>query len=207
MPGAAETAVRIIPARAGFTSCFVVRVLISWDHPRSRGVYATSVSPAPTTSGSSPLARGLPGPVGLLGADPRIIPARAGFTRTGNRAGNTGRDHPRSRGVYMPTIPTRPRTWGSSPLARGLRGDQEAHGEDPGIIPARAGFTTRAAGPSRASGDHPRSRGVYAVAGPVPSLPPRIIPARAGFTSPEGSSTGGPWDHPRSRGVYRRCTP
>ena len=79
---------------------------------------------------------------------------------------------------------------GSSPLARGLLGDRGDLFDDRGIIPARAGFTTRrsAATPS----------------------PPWIIPARAGFTNRPAPRRCTPWDHPRSRGVYVRsvrCRP
>ena len=173
---------RIIPARAGFTS-----------RPSRRRA---------GQAGSSPLARGLPSsPLACYG-QVRIIPARAGFTDagpgqargpgdhprsrgvyddapaiapglhgiiparagfTGGRAGRrlTGPDHPRSRGVYRGSgISTQPPP-GSSPLARGLRpggGSQDPHR---GIIPARAGFTCPAPEPSGAPADHPRSRGVY----------------------------------------------
>ena len=58
--------IRIIPARAGFTSGVIPRHVMLRDHPRSRGVYLT---PALTSGLSS-----------------RIIPARAGFTpRPGGR--------------------------------------------------------------------------------------------------------------------------
>ena len=71
--------------------------------------------------------------------------------------------------------------------------------------------------------DHPRSRGVYAVAS-ITGAPPagssplargllrwvsarearaRIIPARAGFTDRTSGSVAVAGDHPRSRGVYR----
>ena len=50
-------------------------------------------------------------------------------------------DHPRSRGVYA------------------SRGSITQH--SPWIIPARAGFTTRAPDAGAGDGDHPRSRGVY----------------------------------------------
>ena len=50
---------------------------------------------------------------------------------------------------------------GSSPLARGLPTIFHAFKSGPGIIPARAGFTWRAAIGGRSSMDHPRSRGVY----------------------------------------------
>ena len=50
-------------------------------------------------------------------------------------------DHPRSRGVYA---------------ARAYD-----HVENPGIIPARAGFTPRCGALNGCEWDHPRSRGVY----------------------------------------------
>ena len=71
---------RIIPARAGFTWCCVWRWPGPWDHPRSRGVYAWTVSGLDCPGGSSPLARGLlDKQVEQLGCR-GIIPARAGFT-------------------------------------------------------------------------------------------------------------------------------
>ena len=132
---------RIIPARAGFTKTPLSGMRRLADHPRSRGVYSTYGAPTGFPSGSSPLARGLPGDglvvddldgiiparagftdsVGAPHGVPRIIPARAGFT--GPRRGRwvRWRDHPRSRGVYSPTEPSRRPCLGSSPLARGLR--------------------------------------------------------------------------------------
>ena len=71
---------RIIPARAGFTSPSRGTPLCTPDHPRSRGVYRTSVS--------------------VFAGGSRIIPARAGFTRAGLLRSPSTRDHPRSRGVY-----------------------------------------------------------------------------------------------------------
>ena len=76
-----------------------------------------------------------------------------------------------------------------------------------------------------ASGDHPRSRGVYGhrarvlnitvgsspLARGLPAHPDarvvhgRIIPARAGFTTPPSGGHNLPRDHPRSRGVYERA--
>ena len=49
----------IIPARAGFTCHRRWRPVSTRDHPRSRGVYASSRSSSSSLSGSSPLARGL----------------------------------------------------------------------------------------------------------------------------------------------------
>ena len=180
-----------------------VPVKVVRDHPRSRGVYRLSVSPGRGSTGSSPLARGLPSAVALPVWVWRIIPARAGFTAVGSPTRARPRDHPRSRGVYWMG---RRWTWfasGSSPLARGLLcvSNQEGGGVQ-GIIPARAGFTIRSLSPRSDTRDHPRSRGVYAVDAPtiggrdgssplarglrvrqVMHAPlRRIIPARAGFT-------------------------
>ena len=196
-------AVRIIPARAGFTRTRTVRPGPTGDHPRSRGVYAMIRRRKLRVNGSSPLARGLraPGPRSWRGT--RIIPARAGFTPSRSSTGSPGRDHPRSRGVYGGTRGHSQALMGSSPLARGLQVHVDADVRLEGIIPARAGFTGGPREPCLRRGDHPRSRGVYflpsvphCVRGgssplarglrrrlPLWALAVRIIPARAGFTA------------------------
>ena len=153
----------IIPARAGFT--FLPARALEWptDHPRSRGVYPASPAGTSPPSGSSPLARGLPIKAWDKGRHRRIIPARAGFTRTGGASSRCGPDHPRSRGVYPTTSKPSATRSGSSPLARGLRGDEKALARFVGIIPARAGFTHRRRRHAGGDQDHPRSRGVYAL--------------------------------------------
>ena len=153
---------RIIPARAGFTAS-------RWDwrsgwrdHPRSRGVYLAGAGGAVSPSGSSPLARGLPRQPQRARHAPGIIPARAGFTPDEGGSGACRQDHPRSRGVYERRhLQVRQRR-GSSPLARGLQERGRRTDEFRGIIPARAGFTVVYWVRTRTSGDHPRSRGVYA---------------------------------------------
>ena len=117
------------------------------------------------------------------------------------------------------------REWGSSPLARGLPASALHRARGPGIIPARAGFTSAARARARPARDHPRSRGVYRRRRPLVSpargssplargLPFRrvasrrvawIIPARAGFTRPVTLPAAETRDHPRSRGVYLRA--
>ena len=193
---------RIIPARAGFTLDSARSADGEMDHPRSRGVYAAVGGTPCRRVGSSPLARGLLGGLDRNRLLPRIIPARAGFTWAGTWGARSSEDHPRSRGVY----PLVPRLYdgiqGSSPLARGLLGEDPAGIELGGIIPARAGFTRGPRAECDPSWDHPRSRGVYVrqtsssprISGSSPlarglhprrapqRLPPRIIPARAGFT-------------------------
>ncbi len=176
----------------------------------------------PCTVGSSPLARGLPAYIRGEASQRRIIPARAGFTRRPGRCPTASPDHPRSRGVYVDVSRVHCGLSGSSPLARGLHSDFKAAGDILWIIPARAGFTGPMGSCRWSAGDHPRSRGVYAAAGPgsvgvggssplARGLPARgwdlgprrrIIPARAGFTGGYGVRCPPHQDHPRSRGVY-----
>ena len=215
---------RIIPARAGFTGQLLAQVRGRRDHPRSRGVYTAIRRRTWRTCGSSPLARGLLLKVVEAGIGLRIIPARAGFTAREIDSAAAPGDHPRSRGVYPPAGRTGPGNRGSSPLARGLPLDTTAQTSAQGIIPARAGFTSGAPPESDRPGDHPRSRGVYALGRhwacePQGSSPLArglrscgllvvggvgIIPARAGFTPEFGGAQRRGGDHPRSRGVYSR---
>ena len=218
---------RIIPARAGFTRFVAFRVLVLWDHPRSRGVYGTTSVIGIKSSGSSPLARGLPPHTRWVCCPARIIPARAGFTCATHSIAQTARDHPRSRGVYCGCSAGGCGHRGSSPLARGLRRPAPGGPGQVRIIPARAGFTPASGAGRRGSLDHPRSRGVYpsstnSAFGKSGSSPlarglrsscrragrqRRIIPARAGFTAePEVVASEQP-DHPRSRGVYDPAGP
>ena len=131
-------------------------------------------------------------------------------------------DHPRSRGVYCGASRRVSLASGSSPLARGLLGVLRGSSDRPGIIPARAGFTSGVSSGLAAKRDHPRSRGVYMVpavnTAPNPGSSPlarglpgrlvvrrlgvRIIPARAGFTACAWFQVVMIADHPRSRGVY-----
>ena len=152
----------------------------------------------------------------------RIIPARAGFTGRRPRSGGARRDHPRSRGVYMAPHARDEQSAGLSPLARGLLHRSGLAPTKPGIIPARAGFTSAPLWGLPSCGDHPRSRGVYSNAalrrppscGSSPLarglqdgrnhalLQSGIIPARAGFTAMKRALAAEFADHPRSRGVY-----
>ena len=150
--------------------------------------------------------RGLRSQEALSTGTSRIIPARAGFTRrTPTRGSHPGGSSPRVRGllaVYYDTVC------------------------DPGIIPARAGFTDHAAPVLGAQPDHPRACGVYihflpshySVTGSSPRVrglriaerktrgESWIIPARAGFTRDGGIPGFAMWDHPRACGVYNRLS-
>ena len=213
----------IIPARAGFTRRRRRILAGRPDHPRSRGVYRMRWPPRPDTRGSSPLARGLPATPAADIPLGRIIPARAGFTGRGRFPRRRSADHPRSRGVYSAACMASAEAGGSSPLARGLRGEASPLVLGLGIIPARAGFTGATGDRGAVVTDHPRSRGVYTIssvtrtstkgssplargllAGPGEcAFRIGIIPARAGFTSGREGKDVPTEDHPRSRGVYR----
>ena len=219
----AAIAGRIIPARAGFTRHGNRRRWRGPDHPRSRGVYVNYEAGNALTQGSSPLARGLPMNVNSGEEKHGIIPARAGFTCPAWFHGATRKDHPRSRGVYLPMTVAQMAKAGSSPLARGLLSANHMRGPASRIIPARAGFTRAICRRPSSAGDHPRSRGVYAARARMIALRRgssplarglrvlarlgagrhRIIPARAGFTRFHHFVTIDGRDHPRSRGVYR----
>ena len=151
----------IIPARAGFTQRSWGLLLGSWDHPRSRGVYAEAHVIGRTQKGSSPLARGLPLTEEGCDRGHGIIPARAGFTPPPGSPPSAPGDHPRSRGVYTSVMPRSMIAAGSSPLARGLRPPLKILRRHLRIIPARAGFTETTESPQDCRKDHPRSRGVY----------------------------------------------
>ena len=195
-------AVRIIPARAGFTRARRRGSSRRRDHPRSRGVYRVTVYFDSGDSGSSPLARGLQCCHCTVAFEHGIIPARAGFTAQESGRKTEDADHPRSRGVYIVDGIVQSLRRGSSPLARGLRANPRLRAGARGIIPARAGFTEVGDRRKEPPWDHPRSRGVYARTEPslhaVSGSSPlargllaaddasrsmrRIIPARAGFT-------------------------
>ena len=172
------------------------------DHPRSRGVYHASLGSARAASGSSPLARGLL--IGVVRLPPvlRIIPARAGFTRTRGGCAPRPADHPRSRGVYVDGWHRDYGRRGSSPLARGLPMVVPDGNALMRIIPARAGFT-EGRSPRRSSAtDHPRSRGVYGWL-----RRPRVerggsSPLARGLRRVDDGHSLWMGDHPRSRGVY-----
>ena len=214
---------RIIPARAGFTGSAPSVPDHHGDHPRSRGVYVATVHTRTSGRGSSPLARGLPWRASALWVAHGIIPARAGFTGQRWARRRPAGDHPRSRGVYQVSTQLTDSKPGSSPLARGLRGEVLEVHDRFRIIPARAGFTRGRPQCFHPDQDHPRSRGVYGeherrasqLWGSSPlargllgipaiqALSGRIIPARAGFTTTLILGTLSIMDHPRSRGVYQ----
>ena len=152
--------------------------------------------------GSSPLARGLREKYSQRICAPRIIPARAGFTRRALRVGRLLEDHPRSRGVYIPVFIYGGFGDGSSPLARGLRDECLTWIDLTRIIPARAGFTVGCSGGRGFGWDHPRSRGVYRRRVDQASAVIGSSPLARGLRSRFYRCRWTMMDHPRSRGVY-----
>ena len=210
----------LIPARAGKTPISGTPECGPRAHPRSRGENRATTDDRVEGWGSSPLARGKLSQQAKDATAGRLIPARAGKTCRCERAAQNERAHPRSRGENETTSACGPRARGSSPLARGKRVDQGLDGGGRGLIPARAGKTSRRArfgAPLRA---HPRSRGENAtrsggrtrLSGSSPLARgkrgiPRggrrcrgLIPARAGKTGGGVSPCGPRSAHPRSRG-------
>ena len=116
--------------------------------------------------------------------------------------------------------------WGSSPLARGTRSGFRDVTAGTGLIPARAGNTSREAKRHPGTGAHPRSRGEHMASigklsirvgssplargtrSPSRSLksPNRLIPARAGNTFLICWRRSRLGAHPRSRGEHRNGT-
>ena len=173
------------------------------DHPRSRGVYEKVLHYYFLSTGSSPLARGLPEFLTPRNVVVRIIPARAGFTCVEGVADASLTDHPRSRGVYLcPTAHHSP-SYGSSPLARGLLMRSSTCISPSRIIPARAGFTALCCCVvGKCVGSSPLARGLRRIV-LTRNKGHGIIPARAGFTRISFPSSLHSQDHPRSRGVYK----
>ena len=213
---------RIIPALAGNTAFHCLRRSRCSDHPRSRGEYRVWFRKMIVVLGSSPLSRGIRRGVPRRPQHRRIIPALAGNTTVAEPDLHHNTDHPRSRGEYLPGPAIRTTGVGSSPLSRGIHGEEDREGPVRRIIPALAGNTKASGNQPSAIADHPRSRGEYiqqlavTLIGGGSSPLSRgirlccwvlcrvvgIIPALAGNTGAGTTAGCGPEDHPRSRGEY-----
>ena len=152
---------RIIPALAGNTTASASLPDPQRDHPRSRGEYFQNPGRTSTSSGSSPLSRGIPCHVITAVAANGIIPALAGNTRSVVLLAEKLPDHPRSRGEYRPGGADALQKPGSSPLSRGILRVRDLQLTAERIIPALAGNTGRPGLRSCTGPDHPRSRGEY----------------------------------------------
>ena len=151
----------------------------------------------------------------------RIIPARAGPTRSTGKTPWVSSDHPRSCGANERKYQSAHISSGSSPLVRGQLGFERGLPAFGRIIPARAGPTTVDLLDARGKADHPRSCGanrhdqivgiLHGGSSPLvrgqhtPYIigvnKKRIIPARAGPTARRAGESKEQADHPRSCGA------
>ena len=115
--------VGLIPARAGTTLAQCEKQCHRRAHPRSRGDHNVCASTLKRQRGSSPLARGPLASTVDIEARAGLIPARAGTTVSLAVCSVARRAHPRSRGDHAPSFMKQTDHAGSSPLARGPRGD------------------------------------------------------------------------------------
>ena len=91
---------RLIPARAGNISRWILKSLKPSAHPRSRGEHSTCFWSNVRCAGSSPLARGTYLSSHAHNLRLRLIPARAGNIQRGNTRVLPLAAHPRSRGEH-----------------------------------------------------------------------------------------------------------
>ena len=152
----------IIPARAGSRPAESSYPPNKQDHPRARGEQIRRAGRFARCLGSSPRARGagkvVENSILLVG----IIPARAGSSPNQRPARAVKRDHPRARGEQQLHVYIQGRMQGSSPRARGAVLDALMHFLAGGIIPARAGSSSRLRRHIHIFWDHPRARGEQA---------------------------------------------
>ena len=202
LPQPRRQGTRLIPARAGKTDWRPAATRRQPAHPRACGENAAQeVFPGPRP-GSSPRVRGKRVGQRFEGPADRLIPARAGKTRSRSRRAGPVPAHPRACGENHGLGPGGGPHLGSSPRVRGKLGRVLLPERRGGLIPARAGKTRpggplgcarpahpRACGenfvntalPTGTVGSSPRVRGKPEDA-PVPDAPGGLIPARAGKT-------------------------
>ena len=213
----------LIPARAGKTCAPSPRPPDARAHPRACGENTVTVSTGSAWRGSSPRVRGkLPRALrGVRGR--RLIPARAGKTSAPPTPPSGGAAHPRACGENTVASLSLTGNAGSSPRVRGKLCIRYKNTFVFGLIPARAGKTSRLWPRTGCSWAHPRACGENAQGtGPVTSWrgsSPRVrgkrgldlhegarvglIPARAGKTGPRSVSTPSICPHPRACGENR----
>ena len=213
----------LIPARAGKTSGAAPRNHRGTAHPRVCGENPNRLRASARIPGSSPRVRGKLELVQLPWPSSRLIPARAGKTRTRRGSRLRSGAHPRACGENRRTRTDPPPRPGSSPRVRGKQ-DRRHHPLQPrGLIPACAGKTRRSLFKPQSSRAHPRVCGenwCFEHAGEtVPGSSPRVrgklcwrsllllrgglIPACAGKTRAPTRAPGGRGAHPRACGENR----
>ena len=132
---------RIIPARAGKTREVAGGPASPQDHPRAGGENVRALAFVVPMVGSSPRGRGKLGVERRDRLAGRIIPARAGKTRSTHPLADARTDHPRAGGENSKLQAALNREVGSSPRGRGKRSAHEGLRSSRRIIPARAGKT------------------------------------------------------------------
>ena len=213
----------IIPACAGSTARPAAGRCTTRDHPRVRGEHSDTFPRVIVIEGSSPRARGAHSAPESGSSLKGIIPACAGSTKPRWFSAWFPGDHPRVCGEHNVTHSECLITKGSSPRARGARGERHDRDARSGIIPACAGSTLVESCRPVAARDHPRVRGEHQVVtgtwkGRLGSSPrargahrrhPRAVPAR-GIIPACAGSTLSPLpmirmdrDHPRVRGEHQ----
>ena len=138
-------------------------------------------------SGSSPRVRGVEAVLHVLGAPLGIIPTCAGSRRRLVGAPEAPRDHPRVCGEQWYGGDDLLFTTGSPPRVRGADLSVRLPYELAGIIPARAGSSSRSRPRGTGSWDHPRACGEQSIAALVPALNPGSSPrVRGAERRPDG---------------------
>jgi len=133
---------RFIPAGAGNTRPDTTPLRQVSVHPRGRGEHPDLAAGLGVDSGSSPRARGTPGDYADRGAHKRFIPAGAGNTMAGAGGRAQRPVHPRGRGEHVIISTVSSMVIGSSPRARGTRGNGDLPTHTCRFIPAGAGNTS-----------------------------------------------------------------
>ena len=152
------------------------------------------------TKGSSPRGRGKRVGITPPGEQTRLIPARAGKTRSAAGSPARCQAHPRAGGENRLSLRTASPTPGSSPRGRGKQRPPANNLTAGGLIPARAGKThRRAERRARTGGSSPRGRGKRP-GQHAARAPDGLIPARAGKTLSPQSQLNPTWAHPRAGG-------
>ena len=150
-----------IPAHAGNTRKAEGKNDAVWVHPRSRGEYVFLPKISFSSTGSSPLTRGIRNHRCCYRSESRFIPAHAGNTPCYPNNARHYKVHPRSRGEYLLNTAVTAIAQGSSPLTRGIRVSLSLPHARHRFIPAHAGNTPLSFNVSNTSKVHPRSRGEY----------------------------------------------
>ena len=150
---------RLIPARAGKTRGRPGAARANGAHPRAGGENVILLCSWPSTSGSSPRGRGKHQGRRVCRRRMGLIPARAGKTSSISPTSWPTWAHPRAGGENVSNSAASICISGSSPRGRGKRRPRRGHVDAGGLIPARAGKTSRPREGAGCRTAHPRAGG------------------------------------------------